>query len=73
MTWYGFFRMKTTLNTDESVMQTLSEPPDLRGSVMHDVNTTVLMREHDVNRVCTRGTGFRRFPFLTVLDPLGDW
>ena len=53
--------------------QTLSELPDLRGSVMHDVHTAVLMREHGVSRICTRDVGFGRFPFLTVLDPLGDW
>ena len=66
------FRMKTTLNTDESVMQTLSEPPDLRGSVMHDVHTTVLMCDHGVSRICTRDAGFRRSPFTTVLHPLDN-
>ncbi len=53
--------------------QTLSELPDLRGNVMHDLHIAVLMREHGVSRLCTRDAGFRRFPFLTVLDPLGDW
>lgn len=50
--------------------QTLSEIPDLRGKVLHDVHTAVLMREHGVDRICTRDADFRRFPFLTVVDPL---
>ena len=50
--------------------ETLSELPDLRGNVMHDVHTAVLMREHGISRICTRDTAFRRFPFLTVVDPL---
>ena len=50
--------------------QTLSELPDLRGKVMHDLHTAVLMRENGIRQICTRDTDFRRFPFLTVLDPL---
>ena len=53
--------------------QTLSELPDLHGNVMHDVHTAVLMREHGISRICTRDADFRRFPFLTVLDPLAEW
>lgn len=50
--------------------RTLAELPDLRGGVLHDVHTAVLMREHGVDRICTRDADFRRFPFLTVVDPL---
>ena len=50
--------------------RTLAEFPDLRGGVLHDVHTAVLMREHGVERICTRDADFRRFPFLTVVDPL---
>ena len=52
--------------------RTLSELPDLRGNVMHDVHTAVLMREHGINRICTRDSDFHRFPFLKVVDPLSD-
>ena len=52
--------------------QTLSELPDLRGNVMHDLHTAVLMRENGISRICTCDKDFRRFPFLTVLDPLGE-
>lgn len=50
--------------------QTLAEVTDLRGNIIHDLHIAVLMREHGVSRICTRDTGFRRFPFLTVVDPL---
>ena len=50
--------------------QTLSELSDLHGNVLHDVHTAVLMREHGISRICTRDADFRRFPFLTVIDPL---
>ena len=69
----GFDLLLATPRHAAVLAQTLSELPDLRGSVMHDVQTAVLMREHGVSRICTRDAGFRRFPFLTVLDPLGDW
>jgi toxin-antitoxin system PIN domain toxin len=50
--------------------RTLAELPNLRGSMVHDLHTAVLMREHGVSRIYTRDTQFHRFPFLTVLDPL---
>lgn len=50
--------------------QTVGELPDIRGNQMYDLQTAVLMREHGVSRICTRDTGFHRFPFLTVVDPL---
>jgi predicted nucleic acid-binding protein len=52
------------------LQQTLGELPDLRGNVMHDLHTAVLMREHGVSRIVTRDTDFHRFPFLSVIDPL---
>ena len=48
---------------------TLSELPDLRGNVMHDLHTAVLMRQHGVSRICTLDRDFRRFEFLPVVDP----
>jgi uncharacterized protein len=50
--------------------QTLDELPDVRGNLMHDLHTAVLMREHGISRIVTRDTDFHRFPFLTVIDPL---
>ncbi len=50
--------------------RTVDELPEIRGSLMHDLHIAVLMREHGVSRICTRDAGFRRFPFLSVIDPL---
>ena len=49
--------------------QTLAEFPDTRANGMHDLHTVVLMREHGISRICTLDSGFRRFPFLTVVEP----
>lgn len=49
--------------------QVFSELPQLRGNVVHDAHTAVLMREHGIHRVITRDTDFYRFPFLTVANP----
>ena len=49
--------------------RTVEELPEIPANQMHDLHTAVLMREHGVSRICTRDAGFRRFPFLTVIDP----
>lgn len=48
------------------------EVPLLRGNVLHDAHTAILMREHGIRRIYTRDTDFHRFAFLEVIDPLGD-
>lgn len=50
--------------------RTISELPHLRGNLVHDLHTAVLMREHGVSRICTRDSDFRHFPFLTIIDPV---
>ncbi len=65
----GFAVLLATQRHVAVLAQTLSELPDLRGNVMHDVHTAVLMREHGISRICTRDADFLRFPFLTVVDP----
>jgi uncharacterized protein len=54
----------------EVLRTTAMEYPDLRGNLLHDAHTAVLMREHGIRRVYTRDTDFSRFKFLEVLDPL---
>lgn len=66
----GFELLTATPRHAAVLTQTLSELPDLRGNVMHDLHTAVLMREHGVSRIGARDNDFRRFPFLTVIDPL---
>ena len=54
-----------------ALAQVIADLPHLRGNVLHDAHTAVLMREHGIERIWTRDTDFHRFPFLTVMDPLG--
>lgn len=48
---------------------TVGEVRGLSGSIVHDLHTAVLMREHGVSRVVTSDRDFTRFPFLDVIDP----
>ena len=66
----GFALLRPTERHQAVLSQTLSELPDVRGNLMHDLHTAVVMREHGVSRICTRDTHFHRFPFLEVIDPL---
>lgn len=50
--------------------RTFEEIPSLRGNLLHDAHTAILMREHGVRTIVTRDTDFHRFPFLDRLDPL---
>lgn len=50
--------------------QTLDEVVEIRGNLVHDAHTAILMREHGIRRIYTRDTDFRRFPFLEVIDPV---
>lgn len=52
--------------------EVLSEVPALRGNLLHDAHTAVLMREHGIHRIYTRDTDFHRFTFLDVVDPLAQ-
>ena len=54
--------------------QTAREVHGLGGNILHDVHTSVLMREHGIRRIVTRDADFHRFPFVEVVDPLKpDW
>ena len=66
----GFDLITETARHQAVLQQTLSELPDLRGNVVHDIHTAVLMRENGISRICTRDSDFVRFPFLTMVDPL---
>lgn len=66
----GFTLLTATPRHEAVLEQTLAELPGLRGGVLHDLHTAVLMREHGISQICTRDRDFHRFPFLTVVDPL---
>lgn len=46
--------------------------PSCAGSMLHDAHIAALMREHGIKRIVTRDTGFHRFSFLQVTDPVRD-
>lgn len=50
----------------------LADDPDLRGNVLHDVHTAVLMQEHGIRQIFTNDKDFRRFPLLKVTTPGDD-
>lgn len=54
----------------EILAEVISELPHLKGSILHDAHTAVLMREHGIREICTRDTDFHRFPFVKVIDPV---
>ena len=52
--------------------KTVTELPNLHGNAAHYLHIAVLMREYGIDRICTRDADFRRFPFLTVVDPVAE-
>ena len=66
----GFGLLTETNRHQAALEQTLAELTGLRGNILHDVHTAVLMRENGINRIYTRDTDFARFPFLTIVDPV---
>lgn len=66
----GFSVLEHTERHATLLNETLSELSDIKGNLVHDLHTAVLMREHGISQICTRDTDFQRFPFLTILDPL---
>jgi len=68
----GLAVLEHTARHEALLSETLAELPEVRGSQAHDLHTAVLMREHGIRRIVTRDTGFQRFPFLEVVDPITD-
>lgn len=44
--------------------------PRLRGNLVHDLHTVVLMREHGITEIRTADADFHQFRFLSVVNPL---
>lgn len=66
----GFAILTPTERHGSVLSQTLLELPDIRGNIVHDLHTAVVMRENGLSRICTRDAEFHRFPFLSVIDPI---
>jgi hypothetical protein len=56
----------------EVAREVIAQIPLLRGNLVHDTHTAVLMREHGIRVIYTRDADFHRFPFLEVRDPLDE-
>lgn len=50
------------------VRDLMKEYPDLSGSIMHDLHTVALMREHGISEIRTLDRHFQRFAHLRVVD-----
>ena len=59
-----------TQRHSEVAGQVFAEIPHLRGNLIYDAYTVILMREHGIRRICTHDMDFHQFPFLEVIDPL---
>ena len=62
----SFGLLRPTDRHQSVLTRTLAELPEIRGNVMHDLHTAVLMRENDVAEICTFDRDFFRFPFLGI-------
>ncbi|MBS3819777.1 PIN domain-containing protein [bacterium] len=49
--------------------EVLKSLPSLRGNLLYDAQTAILMREHGIKKIYTRDTDFYRFSFLEPADP----
>jgi uncharacterized protein len=52
------------------VGEIMREMPSLTGNDMHDMAIAALMRDHGLRTIYTRDTGFHRFRWLEVIDPI---
>ena len=64
--------LKATENHQKVAGEVFSEIPDIRGNLIFDARTAILMREHGIKTIYTRDTDFNRFPFVDVVDPLQE-
>jgi hypothetical protein len=53
----------------EALRKSVAAAGIVRGIFFHDCHIAALLLEHDVRRIATADTDFRKFPFLDVMDP----
>jgi hypothetical protein len=53
----------------EVLAQLLDAKPEVRGNLVFDGHTVVLMREHGIRKIYTHDADFHRFGGLEVIDP----
>lgn len=52
--------------------EVFTEIPDIRGNLVFDAHTAILMREHGIKAIYTRDGDFNRFHFIDVIDPIQE-
>jgi len=65
VTWLG-----PTPRHEALLRSTIQEVGRPAGNLFHDLHTAVTMREHGVLEIMPADADFRKFPFLTVTDPV---
>lgn len=55
---------------ESTVTALLHELPSARGNFLHDCHYAALLKEHAVDTIVTVDTDFKKFDFLTVVNPL---
>lgn len=55
---------------EELLRSTIRDVGRPAGNLFHDLHTAVTMREHGIAEIMTADADFRKFPFLTVIDPV---
>lgn len=64
--------LRPTERHEQVMRATVEEFGAPAGNLFHDLHTAVLMREHGVSEIMTADTDFRKFPFLTVTNPVAS-
>lgn len=66
----AFSLLAHTRRHEAVLREVIEECPWASGSMLHDVHTAVLMREHGVKEIRTADSDFLKFEFLEVVNPL---
>ncbi len=64
--------LQETEHHQQIATELFADMPDLRGNIVFDAHTAILMRENGIKVIYTRDTDFNRFRFLDVIDPVSE-
>jgi toxin-antitoxin system PIN domain toxin len=65
----SFGLLVPTARHAEVAAEIVSKSSFLRGNLVYDAQTAILMREHGIKKIFTRDMDFHRFQFLEPVDP----
>ena len=55
------------------IQEVFAEIPGIKGNLVFDAHTAILMRENGIKTIYTHDADFNRFAFLDVIDPIADF